>query len=90
MNDFFDTALSTLMRLLWAADPHTQTAVLAVLALAVSSLLLVYGPLCLRLANAGTACRHNVPAHRASASRSREPRVYSDSNRLWPLNSLSF
>jgi len=37
------------MQLLWATDPSSQTAILAVLALAALSLLLVYGPLCLQL-----------------------------------------
>jgi methyl-accepting chemotaxis protein len=49
VNNFLDAAPGTLMHLLWATDPSTQTAILAVLALAVLALLFVYGPLCLQL-----------------------------------------
>jgi ABC-type transporter Mla subunit MlaD len=49
VNDFVDAAAGPLMQLLWATDPSSQTAILAVLAVAALSLLLVYGPLCLQL-----------------------------------------
>jgi len=49
VNDFLDAAAGTLRHLLWATNPSSQTAILAVLALAALSLLLVYGPLCLQL-----------------------------------------